>query len=111
MSDLDRTIRFNVNLGRAIITETKSVNNQEPDESGNISLNATHIPVSGDENAQSVSEALEALQEITADDVSYTPPGAEQEATTVKDELDALRTDMTATEIDEMFEAVFGGGE
>ena len=115
MSDLDRTIRFRVNLGRAIITETKSVNGQEPDSSGNIALNATHIPVSGEENAQSVAEALEAMQGMTAEDINYETPEEGQEAQTVKQVIDGiidgLETDMTELELDAMFEDVFGGEE
>ena len=104
MSELDRTIRMRVNLGRAIITETKSVNNQEPDNEGNIALNATHIPISDEENAQTVAEAIEGLQEMSADDIQY---GDES----VQDALDRMDTDMTETEMDEVIDEIFGGEE
>lgn len=109
MSELDRTIRMRVNLGRAIITETKSVNEQEPDSSGNISLNATHIPVSGEQSAQTIAEALGDLQDISAADIEYDPES--DSGDTIKEVVDGLITDMTQAEMEEIMDEIFGGEE
>ena len=109
MSELDRTIRMRVNLGRAIITETKSVNEQEPDSSGNISLNATHIPVSDEQNAQTIAEALGDLQDQDASDITY--DSESDSGDTIKDVVDGIITDMTETEMNEVMDEIFGGEE
>ena len=109
MSELDRTVRMRVNLGRAIITETKSVDGQEPDNAGNIALYATHIPVSSAQNAQTISEALTDLQDISAADIEYDPESDSGDS--VKDVVDDLITDLTQAEMEEIMDEIFGGEE
>ena len=51
-----------------------------------------------------MAEAIEGLQEMSADDIQY---GDES----VQDALDRMDTDMTETEMDEVIDEIFGGEE
>jgi len=72
-----------------------------------IIIYAGDIRMSDDDGAQTIAEAIEAAGDKDASGIMYDV----ENLVTVKDALDELDADMTAEEIDEIFETVFGGGE
>ena len=82
------------------LNAAQKVNNQTPDANGNITLLATQIPMSSDENAQTVAEAITAAQGVTADSIRRTSENTQ----TVEQALVILETGCTDAEIDELFE-------
>ena len=60
----------------AAIAAVKKVLNQSPDSSGNVAINATQIPMSGDDGAQTISEAILSAQEQTAETILYETGGS-----------------------------------
>ena len=72
-------------------------------------LYATDILMSGSQGALTIAAAIEAAADKDASEIIYTG------STTIKAALDAintaLETDLTETEITEIFESVFGGGD
>ena len=87
-------------VGDGLAERAKSVNDQVPDSEGNIALDATQIPVSDEEGAQSVAEVIIALQGVTADSIHRT----DENNQTVEEALAALETGYTDEEIDGLFE-------
>lgn len=92
--------------GQAIanIAAVKKVNNQSPNAAGEISVNATQIPMTGEAGAQTIAEAMQAAQSTTADAIHRTSENAQ----TVEDalgEIEDLLTDGIGNdEVDAMFE-------
>ena len=74
-----------------------------------VTIYGTDIFVSDGENVQTVTQAIEAANERTADDIIYDTT----ELTTVKDAIEAVSETVdeaiTDDEIDEVIEDVFGG--
>lgn len=72
---------------------------------------STDVRMTGETGAPTVAEAIEAMGDKTADDIVYDPDNLQ----TVKGALDsineALETEITTEEIDEIFEDVYGGNE
>ena len=111
MSELNRTIKFRVNLGRAIITETKSVNGKQPDNEGDIALYAGDIPLTQEQGSQSVATAIENALNKDASGIMYDA----ENLITVKQAIDGIQEeteeDFTETEVAEILDEVFGGDE
>ena len=95
----------------AAIAAVKKVNNQDPDSAGNVEINATQITMSADAGAQTISEAVQASQAQTGDTIKYETGGNDTVKDVVDGILEALETDLTTDEIDEIFDSVFGGEE
>lgn len=88
----------------AAIAAVKKVLGQSPDGTGNVTINATQIPMSSEAGAQTISEAVLAVQAQTADTIYYVAG----ETDTVKSVVDGIITactdGCTDEEIDEIFE-------
>ena len=88
----------------AAIAAVKKVLNQSPDGTGNVTINATQIPMSAETGAQTISEAVLGVQAQTADTIYYVAG----ETDTVKSVVDGIITactdGCTEDEIDEIFE-------
>ena len=72
-----------------------------------ITLYAGDILMSSAEGAQTIAAAIEAVSDKNAADIIYDTETLQ----TVKEALDEINTDLTETEIDEIMETVFGGGD
>lgn len=81
------------------ITSSVTVNGQSADQTGNISLVASNIPVSNEQGAQTIAEVVEDLQDRDADDIMFS---AEKTIKQAVDEID--REPITTQEIDGMME-------
>ena len=72
---------------------------------------ATDISMSDDSGAQTVAEVVHDVKDRTAEDIIYDP----EEMQTIKGAIDEIKedidTEIEETEIDDIFEEVFGGGE
>ncbi len=88
----------------AAIAAVKKVLGQSPDETGDVAINATQIPMSSEPGAQTISEAVLGVQAQTADTIYY----VSGETDTVKSVVDGIITactdGCTDEEIDEIFE-------
>jgi len=88
----------------AAIAAVKKVLNQSPDGTGNVTINATQIPMSAETGAQTISEAVLGVQAQTADTIYY----VSGETDTVKSVVDGIITactdGCTDDEIDEIFD-------
>ena len=88
----------------AAIAAVKKVLNQSPDGTGNVTINATQIPMSSEAGAQTISEAVLGVQAQTADTIYY----VSGETDTVKSVVDGIITactdGCTDDEIDEIFD-------
>lgn len=84
------------------------INTKAPSNNA-VTLYATDIPVSSDEGADTIAEALENVGNRDASGIMYDA----ENLVTVKAALDeinaAIDTELTEAEIDEIFDAVFGG--
>ena len=87
------------NIGSAI-----KVNNQQADQTGNITVLATQIGMSNEPGAQTVAQAIEAAQSITAEDILYDPEEQETIADVVGEISDSLENGCTDEEIDAIFD-------
>lgn len=76
-----------------------------------LTLYATDILMNNEENALSIPEAIENIANRDASNIIFDA----QELTTVKDVIDnindVLDSELSESEIDDIFEEVFGGGE
>lgn len=74
-----------------------------------VTLYGSDIAVTGDEGAQTIAEAIEAAGDKAADDIMYDADNM----VTVADALDAINeaidSELSAAEIDDIFDEVFGG--
>lgn len=74
-----------------------------------VTLYGSDIAVTGDEGAQTIAEAIEAAGDKAADDIMYDS----ENMVTVADALDAINeaidSELSAAEIDDIFDEVFGG--
>ena len=88
----------------AAIEAVKKVLNQSPDSSGNVVINATQIPMSSEAGAQTISEAVMAVQAQTADTIYYVSGETNTVKTVVDGIITACTDGCTDEEIDEIFE-------
>lgn len=96
-------------VGEAIaaIQTVKKVNNQTPDAAGAVTILATQIPMTGDEGAQTISEAILSAQEQTAETILYQTG----ETATVKSTVDEIITACTDGVSNDDIDAIFDGWE
>jgi len=87
----------------AAIVAVKKVNAQSPDSAGAVVINATQIPMTSDEGAQTISEAILGVQAQTADTILYVAGSAD----TVKDVVDGIISDCTNGCTDDEIDAIF----
>lgn len=88
----------------AAIVAVKKVLGQSPDETGDVkTLNATMIPMTSEEGAQTISEAILGVQAQTADTILYVAG----EADTVKSVVDGIITACTDGCTDDEIDAIF----
>lgn len=88
----------------AAIVAVKKVLGQSPDSTGDVtSLNATMIPMTSEEGAQTISEAILGVQAQTADTILYVAGNAD----TVKDVVDGIISDCTNGCTDDEIDAIF----
>ena len=90
------------------IAAVKKVNGQTPNSAGEVSVNATQIPMSGDEGAQTISEAILSAQEQTAETILYEAGGSATTKETVDEIIDACTDGVSDADIDGIFD---GWGE
>ena len=95
----------------AAIAAVKKVNSQSPDASGNVTVLATQIPMSNEQGAQTIAEAISAVQGSTADTIQRT----EDNTQSVEDALEAIEDALTDgignEEVDAMFDDEEEGAE
>ena len=88
----------------AAIVAVKKVLGQIPDETGDVkTLNATMIPMTSEEGAQTISEAILGVQAQTADTILYVAG----ETDTVKSVVDGIITACTDGCTDDEIDAIF----
>ena len=92
-------------VGEAIaaIVAVKKVNDQSPDSTGAVVINATQIPMTSEEGAQTISDAILSVQAQTADTILYVAG----EADTVKSVVDGIITACTDGCTDDEIDAIF----
>lgn len=92
-------------VGEAIaaIVAVKKVNDQSPDSAGAVVINATQIPMTSEEGAQTISEAILGVQAQTADTILYVAG----ETDTVKSVVDGIITACTDGCTDDEIDAIF----
>ena len=88
----------------AAIQTVKKVNNQTPDAAGAVTILATQIPMTGDEGAQTISEAILSAQEQTAETILYQTGETDTVKTTVDGIITACTDGVTNDEIDAIFD-------
>lgn len=88
----------------AAIAAVKKVLNQSPDETGNVAINATQIPMSSEAGAQTISEAVLAVQAQTADTIYYVAGETDTVKSVVDGIINACTDGCTDDEIDEIFD-------
>lgn len=88
----------------AAIAAVKKVLGQSPDGTGDVTINATQIPMSAETGAQTISEAVQGVQAQTADTIYYVSGETETVKTVVDGVIDACTDGCTDDEIDEIFE-------
>lgn len=93
-------------VGDAIanISSVKKVNNQSPNASGEITVNATQIPMSNEAGAQSIAEAMNAAQGATGETIKRTSETEETIEEGMANIEDAITNGCTDEEIDALFE-------
>lgn len=93
-------------VGDAIadIDAAKSVNSQTPDTNGNVTLLASHIPMSSDVGAQTVAQAITAAQSVTGSTIMRTSETTETVEQGMQSIESAISTGCTNEEIDGLFE-------
>ena len=88
----------------AAISAVKKVNAQSPDESGEVTLIASQIKMSSEEGAQTIVEAVNAVEAQTADTIKYEAEEDETVKDVVDEIIEACTDGCTNDEIDAIFE-------
>ena len=88
----------------AAISAVKKVNAQSPDSSGEVTLIASQIKMSSEEGAQTIVEAVNAVEAQTADTIKYEAEEDETVKDVVDEIIDACTDGCTNDEIDAIFE-------
>jgi len=88
----------------AAIAAVRKVLGQSPDETGDVPINATQIPMSAETGAQTISEAVLGVQAQTADTIYYVSGETDTVKSVVDGIIDACTNGCTNEEIDEIFE-------
>ena len=86
------------------ISAVKKVNAQSPDESGEVTLIASQIKMSSEEGAQTIVEAVNAVEAQTADTIKYEAEEDETVKDVVDEIIEACTDGCTNDEIDAIFE-------
>lgn len=86
------------------IASAVKVNNQTADSNGNITVLATQINMDDGQGAQTVAQAIEAAQEMSAEDILFDPEEEETIAEVVGEAIAAITTGVTDEEIDGIFD-------
>lgn len=85
------------------ISSAVKVNNQAADNTGNITLLAGNIPMTEGTGAQTVAQAIEAAQAMTAGDILY----AAEEEDTIADVVGGISSALESGCTDEEIDAIF----
>lgn len=85
------------------ISSAVKVNNQAADNTGNITLLAGNIPMTAGTGAQTVAQAIEAAQAMTAGDILY----AAEEEDTIADVIGGISSALESGCTDEEIDAIF----
>ena len=88
----------------AAISAVKKVNAQSPNASGEVTLNASQIKMSSEEGAQTIVEAVNAVEAQTADTIKYDAEEDETVKDVVDEIIDACTDGCTNDEIDAIFD-------
>ena len=88
----------------AAMAAVRTVNGQSPDSSGAVVVNATQIPMSGDESAQTISEAILSAQDKTAETIRYEAEDTTTIKTVVDEIIEACTDGVTDGDIDDIFD-------
>ena len=88
----------------AAIAAVKKVLGQSPDATGDVTINATQIPMSSETGAQTISEAVLGVQAQTADTIYYVAGETDTVKSVVDGIINACTDGCTEDEIDEIFE-------
>ena len=86
------------------IASAVKVNNQTADSNGNITVLATQINMNDGQGAQTVAQAIEAAQAMSAEDILFDPDEEETIAEVVGEAIAAITTGVTDEEIDGIFD-------
>ena len=100
-------------VGDAIanIAAVKKVNSQTPNANGDVSLLASHIPMTSETGAQTVAEAIAAAQGATADTIKRTAQNEQTVESALAGIEGALTDGIGNEEVDAMFEEEEEGEE
>ena len=86
------------------IASAVKVNNQTADNTGNITVLATQIAMDDSQGAQTVAQAIQAAQEMSAEDILFDPDEQATISEVVTEATDAITNGVTDEEIDAIFD-------
>ena len=91
----------------AAIAAVRKVNNQTPDANGAVVVYGSQVYVSNEEGAQTLNEAIEAVEGRSAEDILYDPDESDTVAEIVGGIITAVTDGVTDDEIDDTVDTAF----